>query len=89
MTRLQLLLNGIFPNRLLFAVDDKEKCRMIRRLHLVYMVDDKPDVIHKIRNDTQVICISARYNEMCEPVGMKRIKDFAEILDIVTGCQEL
>lgn len=83
MTRLQLLLNGIMPKHLLFAPDDNEKCRMIKQLHLTFMVDDKPDVLQKIKGDTEVICISAPYNEICGSKGIKRIEKFSDILDMV------
>lgn len=87
MTRIQLLLNGILPKHLLFAPNDNEKCRMIKRMHLTYMVDDKPDVLQRIKNDTEAICMSTPYNERWEAAGVKRIEKFPDILDIVVKGQ--
>lgn len=84
MTRFQLLLNGISPDRLLFAPDDDEKCRMIAGLHLDFMVDDKPEVLREVRKYTEVLCISAPYNEICESMGVKRMERFSDIFDAVT-----
>lgn len=88
MTRIQLLLNGILPEQLFFAPDDNEKCQMIKRMHLTYMIDDKPDVLQRIKDDTDAICMSAPYNERWEAAGVKRIEEFPDILDIVVKGQE-
>lgn len=79
-TRYQLLINGVIPNSFLFFENDVEKCQTINGMPLIAMVDDKPEVLAKIKG-CQKFCVASAYNEGI--VGCIRVKKLDEILEYI------
>ena len=83
-TRLQLWINGVYPDAIIFFEDDVEKCTGINQGSLAAMVDDKPEVLAQIKGCTK-ICVASYYNEGVE--GCVRVKALDEVLEVLGECQ--
>lgn len=79
-TRFQLLINGVIPSAFLFFETDEEKCQMINSMSLAAMVDDKPEVLAKIKY-CQKFCVASTYNISVK--GCVRVKKLDEILEYI------
>lgn len=75
MALLQIMLNGVPFDRVIFAENDEEKLKIIKRNYIDIMIEDKPEMITEVSKFTEAICVSNPYNKNVTSLKVDKYKD--------------
>lgn len=84
----QLLFNQIKYHHLLLFENDEQKLQAIKDNYIDIMADDKPELLSKIAEFTDAVCINSAYNiKFNLPNNVKRANNYVnnEVYDIISS----